>query len=218
LSTYLLTHARTQAPKIQRVTQKQNIKTGMSQKNDILKKRCFVSPQKAQAAIKAFTSNKPLSKKANSNKSPHRQSSPFLLPLPASPPSVKGRSALSSPLSRSFSAIVPTQKSTTRLEPDKSRNFFDPIAPDEDEDSKTREDSDYVDGQDQEAEKNYKGSDNYNDQDHQGSPQQQEGSRTRNLEQEGQAKASSSNMSEEPPLTLQEKIAMREPFYRMRRS
>jgi len=208
LSTYLLTHARTQAPKIQRVTQKQNIKTGMAQKNDILKKRCFVSPQKAQASIKAFTANKPLSKKANSNKSPHRQSSPLLSPLPESPPSVKGRSALSSPLSRSFLAIVPTQKSTTRLEPDKSRNFFDPIAPDEDEDSKTREASDNVEGQDQEREKNYKGSANYNDQAHQDSPQQQQGIRTMNLEQEGQAKASSSDMSEEPPLTLQEKIAI----------
>jgi len=54
----------------------------MSQKNDIPKKRSFVSPQKAQASIKAFTSNKPLSKKANSNKSPHRQSPPLILPLP----------------------------------------------------------------------------------------------------------------------------------------
>jgi len=184
--------------------------TLMSHKNDLFKKRSFVSPQKAQASIKAFTSNKPPSKKAYSNKSPHRPSSPLSLPLPASPPSVKGRSAPSSPLSRSFLAIVPAQKGTPRTEPDKSRNFFDLIAQDKDEDlnfSKVREDPDYFDCQDQELEEQSKGIVNPN---HQDSPKQQEGIRTPNLEQEeqNQVKVSSSNMAEEPPLTLKEKIAI----------
>jgi hypothetical protein len=183
----------------------------MSHKNDLFKKSSFVSPQKAQALIKAFTSNKPPSKKANSNKSPHHLSSPLSLPLPASPPSVKGRSAPSSRLSRSFLAIVPAQKGTPRTEPDKSRNFFDPIAQDEDEDlnfSKVREDPDYFDCQDQELEEQSKGI--VNPKDHQDSPKQQEGIRTPNLEQEeqNQVKVSSSNMAEEPPLTLKEKIAI----------
>jgi len=178
--------------------------TLMSHKNDLFKKRSFVSPQKAQASIKAFTSNKPPSKKANSNKSPHHLSSPLSLPLPASPPSVKGRSAPSSRLSRSFLAIVPAQKGTPRTEPDKSRNFFDLIAQDKDEDlnfSKVREDPDYFDCQDQELEEQSKGIVNPN---HQDSPKQQEGIRTPNLEQEeqNQVKVSSSNMAEEPPLTL----------------
>jgi len=105
----------------------------MSQKTDLFKKRTFVSPQKSHRSIRTFAINKPPSKKVNSNKSPDRPLSPLSTPLPESPPSVrKGKTGPSSPLARSFSAIVPAS-TKAKYTSNSGRNFYSPIAQNEDE-------------------------------------------------------------------------------------